>query len=231
MVRIGGLQKVSMIDFPGRLSAVVFLSGCNFHCPYCHNPELARDDVRALMPEGDVLAYLDARRGLLEGVVFSGGEPTLQPGLGSLCRAAKQKGYAVKLDTNGSFPDVLRALIQEDLVDYIAMDVKTDPDHYAPSLCAQDPGTAVKTSIRLIMASGLPYEFRTTCYRPVIDESAMTRIARLIKGAQTYAIQKFCAKETLDPQAGSHGNHIFDENELLRLKAIVEPMVEYCFVR
>jgi pyruvate formate lyase activating enzyme len=231
MVRIGGLQKVSMIDFPGHLSAVVFLSGCNFRCPYCHNPDLARDIIRTPVLESDLLAYLDARRGLLDGVVYSGGEPTLQTELPALCQAAKRRGYAVKLDTNGSFPKVLQALIQDDLVDYIAMDIKTDPDHYAPSLCSQNPAVAVKTSIQLIMNSGLPYEFRTTCFRPVINENAMMRIARLIKGAKTYAIQKFCAKETLDPHAGSYGNHVFDDNELLRLKAIVEPVVDCCFVR
>lgn len=231
VIHIGGLQKVSMIDYPGKLSAVIFMSGCNFRCPYCHNPELARGETRDKISERDVLAYLDARRGLLDGVVLTGGEPTLQKGLPNLCRAAKARGYAVKLDTNGSFPEVLQTLFREDLVDYVAMDVKTDPDHYAPALCPQNPAAAIKASIKLIMAAGMPYEFRTTCYRPVIDDQAMARIAMLIKGAETYAIQKFCAKKTLDPDAGSSMNHIFDDNELLRLKTIVEPMVECCFVR
>lgn len=231
MVQIGGLQKVSMIDFPGVLSAVIFLSGCNLRCPYCHNPGLARGENRTLISETQVLRYLDARRDLLEGVVLSGGEPTLQSGLPDLCRAIKERGYAVKLDTNGSFPDVLGSLIGEGLVDYVAMDVKTDPDHYAPGLCPQDPAAAIKASIQLIMASGLPYEFRTTCFRPMVDAGIMSRIAMLIKGARTYAIQKFCAKETLDPGAGSSRDHFFDDDELLHLKAIVEPMVECCFVR
>lgn len=231
MVHIGGLQKVSMIDYPGRLSAVVFLSGCNFHCPYCHNPELARSDSDQSVPERDVLAYLRARRGLLDGVVLTGGEPTLQKGLPDLCRAVHALGYTVKLDTNGSVPEVLQTLIRENLIDYVAMDVKTDPDHYAPSLCRQNPAAAIKASIQLIMASGLPYEFRTTCFRPLVNAETMASIGGLIKGAETYAIQKFCAKETLDPDAGSSRDHIFDDNELLGLKAIVEPMVECCFVR
>ncbi len=231
MVKIGGLQKVSMIDFPGRLSAVVFLNGCNFRCPYCHNPKLARGDIDDPIPESDVLAHLDARQGLLEGVVFSGGEPTLQPGLADLCQAAKDRGYAVKLDTNGSYPEVIAALIRNGLVDYVAMDVKTDPDHYAPALCPKDPSAAVKASIKLIMASGLPYEFRTTCYRPVVNAKIMARIGHLINGAQTYAIQKFCANETLDSDAGSQKDHLFDDNELLKLKAIIEPMVDCCLMR
>lgn len=231
MVQIGGLQKVSMIDYPGKLSAVIFLSGCNFHCPYCHNPGLALGRGDARIAEGDVLAYLDARRDLLEGVVVSGGEPTLQPGLPDFCRAVKARGYAVKLDTNGSFPDVLQTLIREGLIDCVAMDIKTDPDHYAPSLCTPNPGAAIKSSIALIMRSGLPYEFRTTCFRPLVDDQTMGRIATLIKGAKAYAIQKFYAKETLDPEAGSSRDHFFDDNELWHLKAIAEPMVDYCFVR
>jgi len=231
MINIGGLQKVSMIDYPGRLSAVIFLSGCNFRCPYCHNPQLARGETHGRVSERDVLTYLDARRSLLDGVVLTGGEPTLQGELPDLCRAAKARGYAVKLDTNGSFPDVLQTLIREDLLDYVAMDVKTDPDHYAPALCTQDPEAAIRASIKLIMASGLPYEFRTTCFRPLVNAQAMARIGALIKGAETFAIQKFCAKETLDPDAGSNRDYLFDDNELLCLKAIVEPMVEYCFLR
>lgn len=231
MVRIGGLQKVSMIDYPGLLSAVIFLSGCNFRCPYCHNPGLARGESDPQIGAAEVLAYLDARRGLLEGVVISGGEPTLQPGLPAFCRALKERGYAVKLDTNGSFPDVIETLVADGLVDYVAMDVKTDPDRYTPALCPQDPGSAIKDSIRQIMTSGLPHEFRTTCFRPMIDPDTLGRIAALIRGAQTFAIQKFCAKGTLDPEAGSSSDHFFDDDELLHLKALVEPMVDFCFVR
>ena len=231
MVQIGGLQKISMIDYPGRLSAVIFLSGCNFHCPYCHNPDLARGTARNAVSEKDLMDYLDARRNLLDGVVVSGGEPTLQEGLADLCRTVKARGYAVKLDTNGSHPEILQALIREGLVDHLAMDIKTDPDDYAPSLCLHDPAEAIRASIKLIMASGLPYEFRTTCFRPIVDSRTIEHIAGLIKGAKVYAIQKFCAKETLDPDAGSSGNISFDDNALMHLKAIAEPMVEHCFVR
>jgi len=231
MVHIGGLQKVSMIDYPGKLSAVIFLKGCNFHCPYCHNPELAGNQSAAGMAVEDVLAYLDARKGLLGGVVVSGGEPTLQQGLPDLCRALKTRGYTVKIDTNGSVPGMLQALIRDRLIDRIAMDIKTDPDHYAPVLCAPDPAAAIRASIALIMRSGLPYEFRTTCFRPLVSARTMRRITSLIRGAKAYAIQKFYAKKTLDPDAGSTRDHFFDDDELWHLKAIAEPMVEYCFVR
>lgn len=231
MVRVGGMQKVSMIDYPGLLSAVIFLSGCNFRCPYCHNPGLARGETDPQLGAAEVLAYLEARRGLLDGVVISGGEPTLQPGLPDFCRAVKKRGYAVKLDTNGSFPDVLATLIAEKLVDYVAMDIKTDPARYAPTVCPRDPAAAIQTSIERIKASGIPHEFRTTCFRPMVDAGTLARIAALIQGAQTFAIQKFCAKGTLDPAAGSSSDHFFDENELLHLKAIVEPMVDLCLVR
>jgi pyruvate formate lyase activating enzyme len=210
---------------------VVFLSGCNFCCPYCHNAGLAQEETDTDICERDVFAYLDARRGLLDGVVVSGGEPTLHVGLPDLCRAIKERGYAVKLDTNGSFPDVLESLLTNGLVDYVAMDVKTDPDRYAPTLCAQDPADAIKASIQLIMNSGVPYEFRTTCFRPVIDASILRRIAAMINGAKTFAIQKFYAKGALDPEAGSSRDLYFDDNELLHLKAIVEPMVDCCLVR
>ena len=121
-VEIGGLQKVSLVDYPGRISAVVFMNGCNFTCPYCHNPGLARGEHRPGLPSDDVLHYLAARRGLIEGVVVSGGEPTLQPDLADFCRAVQSLGYAVKLDTNGSRPNVLRNLIRQRLIDDCSMD-------------------------------------------------------------------------------------------------------------
>lgn len=231
MVHIGGMQKVSMIDYPGKLSAVLFLKGCNFHCPYCHNPELAGSQAAAGIAVEDVLAYLEARKNLLDGAVVSGGEPTLQPGLPDLCRALKARGFSVKLDTNGSIPEMLQTLIRDRLIDRIAMDIKTDPERYAPVLCAPDPAAAIRASIALIMDSGLPYEFRTTCFRPLVSARTMGRIASIIRGAKAYAIQKFYAKKTLDPDAGSTRDHFFDDDELWHLKAIAEPMVEYCFVR
>jgi pyruvate formate lyase activating enzyme len=230
-VEIGGLQKVSLVDYPGRISAVVFMNGCNFTCPYCHNPGLARGEHRPGLPSDDVLHYLAARRGLIEGVVVSGGEPTLQPDLADFCRAVQSLGYAVKLDTNGSRPDVLRNLIRQRLIDDCSMDLKTDPEHYPALAGAQGRPEAIRESIRLLMASQVSCEFRTTCVRPYISPASVRRIAALIEGAKVYTIQKFCAKQTLDPKFGSFGKRSFDDDELLELKAIAEPLVESCTLR
>ena len=130
----GGLQKNSLIDYPGKVSCVLFLSGCNFDCPYCHNPDLAKDSslCPVLLDEKAVFDFLQRRKGFLDGVVISGGEPTLQKDLLVLCKKIKELGYLIKLDTNGSRPQVIKRLIDEGLVDYIAMDIKTDPFHYSP---------------------------------------------------------------------------------------------------
>jgi pyruvate formate lyase activating enzyme len=131
---LGGLQKTSLIDYPGKLSCVLFFSGCNFDCPYCHNPQLARG-CRVGFPstiETQLYRFLKRRRTVLDGVVLSGGEPTIQKDIYSACLRLKQMGYPVKLDTNGSRPQVLRRLLDEKLVDYIAMDIKTDPLNYSP---------------------------------------------------------------------------------------------------
>jgi pyruvate formate lyase activating enzyme len=230
-IDIGGLQKVSLVDYPGRISAVVFMNGCNFACPYCHNPSLARGESHQKLSAESVLNYLSARRGLLDGVVVSGGEPTLQPGLAAFCGAVRSMGYALKLDTNGSRPEVLQDLIQQGLVDDCSMDLKTDLDDYPTLAGVQAQAEALRASIRLIMASGMGYEFRTTCVRPFVSAATMWRMATLIQGAKVYTIQKFCAKDTLDPKFGSSGKCSFDDDELLNLKAIAEPLVESCILR
>ncbi|MBL0713702.1 MAG: anaerobic ribonucleoside-triphosphate reductase activating protein [Desulfosarcina sp.] len=230
-IDIGGLHKVSLVDFPGRVSAVVFLNGCNFRCPYCHNPDLAKGAAAGAVAAETLRDYLEARRGMLDGVVITGGEPTLQPGLMRFCESIRSMGYPLKLDTNGSRPEVLRDLIASRLVDYIAMDIKTDMETYATMTGHIKIAARIRASIDLIMASGVDYEFRTTCVRPLISPPVMTRIAALIKGARVYAIQKFYAKETLDPDCGSRRNDHFDDDELLNLKAIAEPMVECCVLR
>jgi pyruvate formate lyase activating enzyme len=230
-IDIGGVHKVSLVDFPGRVSTVVFLNGCNFHCPYCHNPDLARGLAGGAVAAETVRQYLETRRGLIDGVVITGGEPTLQAGLADFCTGIQSMGYPIKLDTNGSRPACLEGLITKRLVNFIAMDIKTDPAAYGALSPRKDIGARVRASIDLIMDSGVDYEFRTTCIRPLITPSVMKRIAGLIKGARIYAIQKFYAKETLDPGYGSQRNDRFDDDELRNLKAIAEPMVECCVLR
>ena len=200
-MNLGGLQKSSLIDYPGKLSCVIFLSGCNFECPYCHNPSLVRggNEGRDSLTVEDIYGFLKSRRHLLDGVVISGGEPTLQKDLVSLCESIKLMGYSIKLDTNGSRPNELKRLIESGLVDYIAMDIKTDPFHYDSLARAACNPEDIISSIIAIMESASDYEFRTTCVKGFVDESIIEKIAALIKDSRLYALQRFNRSELLHP--------------------------------
>jgi pyruvate formate lyase activating enzyme len=232
-MRIGGLQKFSLIDYPGKVSCVIFLLECNFDCPYCHNPKLIkRDRWRGHFPsENEILEFLERRIGLLDGVVISGGEPTLQKGLSSLCEKIKQLGYPIKLDTNGSLPDVIERLINDGLVDYIAMDIKTNPFDYDPLIAKNCNPYHVLASIKAIMESGLDYEFRTTCVKPIVDSHVIKKIAKIIKGATLYALQRFHNSTILHPEFFRETTPEYSEDELMGLKSIAEPWVKKCIVR
>jgi len=179
---IGGLQKLSLIDFPGRPAAVVFTRGCNFRCPYCHNPELisshsADNDIH---PK-EFFAFLEKRRGLLEGVVVTGGEPTLHDDLPDFMRRIKGLGFAVKLDSNGSNPMMLQKIIDDRLVDYIAMDVKAPFEKYDRVAGVAVNINAIRASIDIIRNSGLPHQFRTTLARPLLDRQDAATIQSIVK--------------------------------------------------
>jgi len=153
-MKIGGLQKISFIDYPGSIGAVVFVQGCNFRCPYCHNPELVDPErYGPLLNEGEVLAFLEKRRGKLDAVTLTGGEPTLQPDLVGFLRKVREMGYRIKLDTNGSQPEVLAALIREKLVDYLAMDIKGPREKYARIARVEVDLAAIGRSVELITES------------------------------------------------------------------------------
>ena len=230
---LGGLQKNSFIDYPGKISCVLFVSGCNFDCPYCHNPELVKGQFTgsSLIDEDMVFDFLKKRKGFLDGVVISGGEPTLKKGLASFCNKIKRIGYPVKLDTNGSRPRVIKRLVDEGLVDYIAMDIKTDPFYY-PQLIKKDcRPDDILSSIRIIMESTMDYEFRTTCVRPFVNSRIMGNIVKNIKGAMLYALQYFQNTGVLHPECfpGKCSGH--KEKELIELKSIAEPWVKRCIIR
>jgi pyruvate formate lyase activating enzyme len=233
VVRIGGLQKHSFIDYPGKLSCVVFLAGCNFECPYCHNPQLAGDPARspAVIAAEDVFVFLDQRRGLLDGVVISGGEPTLHPGLPDFCSRVKRLGYSVKLDTNGSRPQMLARLIREGLVDYVAMDIKTDPARYEGCITGRSDSAALFASMHFIMESRLDYEFRTTCVKPLVTPGTVERIAQLIQGCRRYALQPFKEAMLLHPDFFSALDPACSPAEMDRLQRIAAPWVQTCLVR
>ncbi len=230
---LGGLQKNSLIDYPGKVSSVLFLSGCNFDCPYCHNPALAKGSPLLSPPvdEETVYDFLESRRSFLDGVVISGGEPTLHKGLVTLCEKIKQMGYPVKLDTNGSRPQVIKTLADEGLVDYISMDVKTDPFRYSPLTKEDYTPERILSSIKIIMESNLPHEFKTTCIKPLVDVSVIETISRLIEGSDLYALQRFQRTEVLHPEFFEKNEYLIDENELMRLKSVAEPWVKRCIIR
>jgi pyruvate formate lyase activating enzyme len=189
-VKIGGLLKFSMIDFPGNISAIVFTQGCNLRCVYCHNPELIGPAPlgEQVYEEADILDYLEKRRGCLDGVVITGGEPTMQADLPAFARKLKAMGYLVKLDTNGTNPVVLEELIRENLVDFIAMDIKA-PFEKFEILCGVKPDTAaILRSIALIAHSGLKYEFRTTYDTTVLNDADIAAMRAMAPG--NYRVQE-----------------------------------------
>ncbi|MFH1402519.1 MAG: anaerobic ribonucleoside-triphosphate reductase activating protein [Patescibacteria group bacterium] len=227
---IGGLQKFSLIDYTDHICAIVFTVGCNFNCPYCHNPELRGLDKGArLIPEKEVLDFLKERVGKLEAVTITGGEPTLQPDLLEFMSKVKQLGYLVKLDSNGANPSVLKAALDKKLADYIAMDVKAPLEKYQETVRREFDVSKIKESIDIIMRSDIDYEFRTTVVKSLLSKEDIFKIVDLIKGARAYYLQKFVPNNTNDPafmRAETYTDEEFEE-----LKQKISPLVQHCAVR
>ncbi len=174
---IAGLQKMTLLDYPGKVACTVFLQGCNFRCPFCHNSGLLDMAGEEYMTPEELISFLRKRKGLLDGVCITGGEPTLQPGLVELVKAIKAENFLVKLDTNGSRPRVLKTLIENKLVDYVAMDIKNSPGRYGQTVGVPKVSLeGVEESIRFLLAGGVDYEFRTTVMDELHDETAMQEI-------------------------------------------------------
>ncbi|MDR0881850.1 MAG: anaerobic ribonucleoside-triphosphate reductase activating protein [Candidatus Adiutrix sp.] len=197
-MRLGGLVKSTALDFPGLMSAAVFTQGCNFTCPYCHNPHLVRLFGEPL-PEDDVLLFLRRRRPLLDGVIITGGEPTLQPDLAEFCKKLQGLGYAVKLDTNGSAPGLIADLIERRLINYLALDIKDDPRHYPPEIAPHDPGEAIVETINILKRTALPHEFRTTAVSPFVTAGSMAAISQAAAGPAQLFIQVCRPGDYLNP--------------------------------
>ena len=195
---IHGLQKMTLLDFPGRVACTVFLGGCDFRCPYCHNFELADGTAKPVMDDGALFAFLEKRRGLLDGVAITGGEPCLHPGLIDLMRRIRALGFAVKLDTNGAHPDRLAAILDEGLADYVAMDIKNSPEKYARTAgLAQLDLAPVRRSVALLMAGDIDYEFRTTVVDELHEAGDFEAIGAWIAGARRYFLQAFTDRDTV----------------------------------
>lgn len=229
----GGLQKSSLIDYPGKLSCVIFLSGCNFDCHYCHNPSLATGTAECpdILMRDNLYNFLDERRDFLDGVVISGGEPTIQKNLFKLCETIKELGYSIKLDTNGSRPKELKRLLEQGLVDYIAMDIKTEPVRYKNLIRGDFNQDDLLSSILTIMQSAPDYEFRTTCAKGFVDERIIEKIAQLINGANLYALQSFNRVKILHPEFFQNQELGLDQIEMDKLMSIAKPWVKECVVR
>jgi len=200
-MRLGGLQKLTLIDYPGKLAATIFTVGCVFRCPFCHNPELVDSKQFTVHSslEREFFAHLKKRKGKLEGVCITGGEPTIQPDLVDFIKKIKKLGMLVKLDSNGTRPDVLKKLVDAKLVDFIAMDIKNQPKKYDKTTGAKVDIERIKLSVELIMRSGIPYEFRTTVVPGLHTEKDFEAIAKWIKGARAYYLQEYREGTILDP--------------------------------
>ena len=197
---IGGLQKFSLADFPGKIAAIIFSQGCNFRCPYCHNPELV-DPARYATPilQEEILQFLATRRGQLQGVVVTGGEPTQQEDLPDFLAAIKDFGLAIKLDTNGSNPALLEKVLARGLADYLAMDIKAPLDSYSRVAGVQVSTGDIEKSVRMVMGSGVAHEFRTTYLESLLSTDDMKGIAVLVRGCRLFVLQSFRSVRTLDP--------------------------------
>ncbi len=226
---IAGIQTLTMLDFPGKVATTIFTAGCNFRCGYCHNPELVLPELiqknrSDFIPEEKFFNFLKSRENFLDGVAITGGEPTLQPDLVPFIEKIKQRGLLVKLDTNGTNPEMLAELISRNLVDYIAMDIKYPLEIYDEMIAVKISREVFEKSINLIKNSGIEYEFRTTVIAEFHDEEKIEKIAKTIAGAKKYTLQNFRPEITLDQKfAKFHG---MTEENLAKLQKIAEKYVE-----
>jgi len=223
-MRICGLQKLALVDYPGKLAATVFTGGCNLRCPFCHNARLVtRLEESETLEASDLLDFLRSRRGLLDGVVISGGEPLLQNGVDSLAAQIKELGFAVKLDTNGCYPDQLRNLLDHGLVDYVAMDIKNCLPKYPMTVGIRDfDTTPVQESVELLRAGRVDYEFRTTVVREFHTAADIGAIGAWLEGSPRYFLQSFVDSGGLI----SEGLHGVSAEEMRALANVARPFFD-----
>ena len=223
-IRICGLQKTTLLDYPGHVAATIFLGGCNIRCLYCHNVDLLNIHSPSRYTREEILAFLKKRSGILEGVCITGGEPTLHAdALAEFIQCIRSLDLLVKLDTNGTRPDVIRRLKDDGLINYIAMDIKAGPDNYATACGLSEMNLEpVRDSVAWLTAGALPYEFRTTVVKGLHTAQDFKDIGAFIKGCQNYFLQNFAASgRVLKPD----GLGSFSKDELLHFAGLVKPYV------
>ena len=233
-MKIAGLQKMTLLDYPGKVACTVFLQGCNYRCPFCHNAELLDAGGEPLMTREELLAFLKKRAGMLEGVCVSGGEPTLSPELPGLLADIKELGYDVKLDTNGSRPRVLKELVAAGLVDYVAMDIKNSPGRYAETCgLSRVDLAAVEESARFLLSGVVDSEFRTTVVLPLHDEDSIAEMGRWLhhlagqKPVKKLFLQPFVDRDTVV----FSGLQAPDSGKLADFAELLQPFVLEIIVR
>lgn len=231
---ISGIQPFTLLDYPGKTACIIFIPGCNFRCGFCHNPEFVIPEKiiqikDSFISEEAVFNFLLERRGLLDGVVITGGEPTTAPDLVPFMQKIRRLGFLVKLDTNGNRPDVIAKALQERVVDYIAMDVKTDLNGYKKLVGPLIRTDNIKNSINLIKNSTIQYEFRSTLLKEIHTDSVLEKMAELVDGAQNWFLQKFRPDNTLAPTFTTY--HPFTDEEIKTIADRFKKNVQRIFVR
>ncbi|HCC67786.1 TPA: anaerobic ribonucleoside-triphosphate reductase activating protein [Patescibacteria group bacterium] len=221
---IAGFEKNSLLDYPGKISSIIFTYGCNLRCRYCHNPELVIKPCKKKMiiSEDTVINYLKKRKGLIDALVITGGEPTIQPDLIPFIKKIKELDILIKLDTNGVLDKKVEEIIRLDIVDYWAMDIKF-PSEYGIDT------QSIKRSVKMIMNSGKEYEFRTTYVKGLHAIEDARNVGKMIKGSKNYYIQNFRKGKTIDPTLNSSNS--FTEKELEEIKEIITPYVKHVVIR
>lgn len=228
-MQIGGLQKTSFIDYPGKIAAVIFTNGCNFSCGYCHNGDLAQGFSKISLDEYEILKYLKSRINKLDAVVISGGEPTLQGDLAHFIKEVKAMSFLVKLDSNGTNPEVIKRLVSEKLVDYIAMDVKGPLEKYELITSRKIDINKINESIEFIKNCGIDYEFRTTVVKSQLTFDDFEKIGRLLSGSRLYFLQKFKNNSTLNLDFSKE--ETYSDAEFWKIKSLLEKYIKNVGIR
>lgn len=231
MLVFKGIQKTTLIDFPGRVACTLFLPKCNFKCPFCYNRQLVFDEKTGIeISEKEALSFLKERKNFLDGTCITGGEPLLHPEIEGFCRKVKELGLLVKIDTNGSMPKLLKKLLEEKLVDYIAMDIKASPKKYSLAAGTKVDLDAIKESIGLIMDSGIDYELRMTAVPCLHSKEDFEEIGKWLKGAKRFFLQQFSpSMPLLDPKLEK--TRPFSREEMLSFAGIMKPFFKEVAVR